>query len=117
MGGGKTTAPGTAKGRVMFGRRSEHSDSLLLVAATTLLILTARRYFQASAPRKSHSGLANSEVAGPGAFPRAISRSENSRQHPSSPFQIPWEGWKQMLWRTYGRTREDRLLASAPGVA
>ncbi len=100
----------------MFGRRSEHSDSLLLVAATTLLILTAQRYFQASTPRKSHSGLANSEVAGASAFPREISRSENSGQYPSSPFQIPWEGWKQILWRTYVRISEDRLLAIAAGV-
>jgi membrane protein len=36
--------------------------------------------------------------------------------HPASPFQIPWAGWKQILWRTYARIDEDRLLAIAAGV-
>jgi hypothetical protein len=35
--------------------------------------------------------------------------------HPASPFQIPWAGWKQILWRTYARINEDRLLAIAAG--
>ena len=30
--------------------------------------------------------------------------------------QIPWAGWKDILWRTYERTNEDRLLATAAGV-
>src|SRR3954454_15511739 len=33
-----------------------------------------------------------------------------------SPLQIPWSGWKDILWRTYERTGEDRLLAIAAGV-
>ncbi len=33
-----------------------------------------------------------------------------------SPLQIPWAGWKDILWRTYVRTGEDRLLAIAAGV-
>jgi membrane protein len=36
--------------------------------------------------------------------------------HPASPFQIPGAGWKQILWRTYARIDEDRLLAIAAGV-
>ena len=36
--------------------------------------------------------------------------------HPASPFQIRWAGWKQILWRTYARINEDRLLAIAAGV-
>jgi membrane protein len=39
-----------------------------------------------------------------------------SDRRPSSPFQISWTGWKQILWRTYVRTGEDRLLATAAGV-
>ena len=33
-----------------------------------------------------------------------------------NPLQIPWKGWKDILWRTYERTGEDRLLAIAAGV-
>jgi hypothetical protein len=30
--------------------RADHTDNLILIAATTLVILTAQRYFQTSAP-------------------------------------------------------------------
>lgn len=33
-----------------------------------------------------------------------------------SPFQIPWAGWKDIVWRTYHQIQEDRLLAIAAGV-
>ncbi len=99
----------------MSGRPSEHSNGLLLIAATAILILTAQRYFQAGTPRKSHSALADSEVAGRSTLVPAISQSAQ-RHHPARPFQIPWQGWKQILWRTYARINEDRLLAIAAGV-
>src|SRR3954453_17134486 len=34
----------------------------------------------------------------------------------SSPWQIPWKGWKDILLRTYQQINEDRLLAVAAGV-
>src|SRR3954467_6522148 len=34
----------------------------------------------------------------------------------TSPWQIPWAGWKDILWRTYGQIGDDRLLAVAAGV-
>ena len=33
-----------------------------------------------------------------------------------APWQIPWRGWKDVLWRTYQQIGEDRLLAVAAGV-
>ncbi len=42
-------------------------------------------------------------------------RSQHGR-HSKSPLQIPWAGWKDILWRAYQRTGEDRLLAIAAGV-
>jgi hypothetical protein len=33
------------------------------------------------------------------------------------PLQIPWVGWKDILWRTYTETFSDRLLSIAGGVA
>jgi membrane protein len=32
------------------------------------------------------------------------------------PRQIPWTGWKDILWRTYQQLSEDRLVAVAAGV-
>ncbi|MGB8630179.1 MAG: hypothetical protein WCD69_12430, partial [Xanthobacteraceae bacterium] len=37
-------------------------------------------------------------------------------RHAQTPWQIPWRGWKDILWRTYQQTGEDRLLAVAAGV-
>jgi membrane protein len=33
-----------------------------------------------------------------------------------TPWQIPWKGWKDICWRTYQQTGENRLLAVAAGV-
>jgi membrane protein len=33
-----------------------------------------------------------------------------------APGRIPWRGWKDILWRTYGQISEDRLLLIAAGV-
>jgi membrane protein len=37
-------------------------------------------------------------------------------RHAAAPWQIPWAGWKDILWRTYQQISEDRLLAVAAGV-
>jgi hypothetical protein len=37
-------------------------------------------------------------------------------RHASAPWQIPWAGWKDILWRTYQQINEDRVLAVAAGV-
>jgi membrane protein len=34
----------------------------------------------------------------------------------TTPWDIPWSGWKDILWRTYAQISEDRLLAVAAGV-
>src|ERR1700726_334824 len=99
----------------MSGGRSEHTDNLLLIAATTILILSAQRYFQAKPPREADPDPKDSAAAYPGSFHRELAQPGHGR-HASSPLQIPWAGWKDILWRTYVRTGEDRLLATAAGV-
>ena len=37
-------------------------------------------------------------------------------RHAQTPWQIPWRGWKDILWRTYEQIGENRLLAVAAGV-
>ena len=99
----------------MSGRQSSPSDHLLLIAATTILVLTAQRYFQSNPRRKSDPPPANLAVARRDNFADEISQSGHGRLS-SSPLQIPWAGWRDMLWRTYVRSGEDRLLAIAAGV-
>jgi membrane protein len=38
-------------------------------------------------------------------------------RHATHPLQIPWRGWKDILWRTYKEMQSDRLLSIAGGVA
>src|SRR5882757_2869856 len=51
----------------------------------------------------------------PAAFAEELSQPGRGRWS-KSPLRIPWKGWKDILWRTYERTGEDRLLAIAAGV-
>src|ERR1700730_12828398 len=37
-------------------------------------------------------------------------------RHATAPWQIPWAGWKDILWRTYQQINEDRVTAVAAGV-
>src|SRR5436305_13491979 len=51
----------------------------------------------------------------PAAFAKELAQRGRGRRS-KSPLQVPWAGWKDILWRTYVRTGEDRLLAIAGGV-
>jgi membrane protein len=104
----------------MSGRRYEANNNLLLIAATTILILTLQRYFQTNPSQTDPTPESDPRVAGQSlasldAVSGELSRPERGR-FSSHPFQIPWNGWKDILWRSYVRTGEDRLLATAAGV-
>jgi len=98
----------------MSGRRSGPNDNLLLIAATTLLLLTLQRYFQAGASPESVPPLTRRPIGRDD--PRAGETSRPGSPRSGNPLQIQWAGWKDILWRTYARTNEDRLLATAAGV-
>ncbi len=59
--------------------------------------------------------IGDTDVPPPQTFTRELAQSGRGR-HSSSPLQIPWTGWKDVLWRTYEQINEDRLLAIAAGV-
>jgi membrane protein len=88
--------------------RSEPTDNLLLIAATAILILAVQRYFQPD-PVPETAVTPASTFA-----PELAQHGRGRRSH--NPLQIPFAGWKDILWRTYERTNDDRLLATAAGV-
>ena len=94
--------------------RPEPGDNLVLIAATALLILAAQRYFQPP-PRRQDSGPAAPSLAERNATVADMVRPGHGR-FSGNPLQIPWTGWKDILWRTYQQIGEDRLLAIAAGV-
>jgi membrane protein len=102
----------------MAVRRSD-TDSLLLVAATTFAVLALQSFFSARTAERSvvdePQPIGDTDVPPPQTFTRELAQSGRGR-HSSSPLQIPWTGWKDVLWRTYEQINEDRLLAIAAGV-
>ena len=68
---------------------------------------------------KGGAGAAQSDRASPrsGDVKQDDQAAEDGRgRHASSPGEIPWAGWKDILWHTYARIGHDRLLAVAAGV-
>ena len=105
----------------MSGRRYEASDNLLLIAATAIAVLALQRLFerQPRQPTWSADCPATPPLSEPLVSADALSRELSHPDHgrlSHHPFQIPWQGWKDVLWRTYVRTNDDRLLATAAGV-
>ena len=99
LGGDPATAAGATRRNLMPRARSEHTDNLILIAATTILLLTAQRYFQTFARPRSVRARGRRRPR----RSRANLRSAATGGTRSSPFQIPWAGWKDILWRTYQR--------------
>jgi membrane protein len=54
--------------------------------------------------------------AGRDARNSASSESQSRGRQATSPWQIPWKGWKDILIRTYQQLDEDRVLPVAAGV-
>jgi membrane protein len=105
----------------MSGRRSVASDNLLLIAATAIGVLALQRLLEQQSPRPAshvHPPAApelSEPLVSTDDLTRELSHSDRGRLS-RHPLQIPWQGWKDVLWRTYVRTNEDRLLATAAGV-
>jgi membrane protein len=99
----------------MSRARSELADNLLLIAAATILVLTAQHYFRPLSPQTRRARLPNSAAAQRRGFsPELLQRGRG--RYSTNPLRIPRAGWKDILWRTYQRTSDDRLLATAAGV-
>ena len=90
---------------------SEPNNSLLLVAATAILVLSALHFLQ----RNFLPASSGNAIAPTGDGPLELTQRGRGR-HAENPFQIPWTGWKDVLWRTHERSNDDRLLATAAGV-
>ena len=102
----------------MRAGRSDQLDSWVLVAATAIFVLTAKRYFEdsgfvRSGPPQDHR---NNEANSPETNPAGAAMQSGHGRRARSPFRIPWAGWKDIFWRTYQRIDDDRLLATAGGV-
>ncbi len=93
-----------------FAEIRPHARSPVL---STLIygLLAAIALARAGVPRKRSDLKARQQSAPSFEQPRGRGR------RATTPWQIPWSGWKDIFWRTYQQSDEDRLLATAAGVA
>jgi membrane protein len=92
----------------------------LIVYALLSLVAATRRSSTASerakpTPVGARPGTSRSTDEPLGVQQARADESERGRRA-TVPWQIPWAGWKDILWRTYAQIGEDRLLAVAAGV-
>ncbi len=109
--------------RVAVQRRAAISSAEYWTFLCVVAVLVVAR----AIPRTSAASALNGRPAA-GAFGCARSSDESLAIHhkraqepgrgrqADAPWQIPWLGWKDILWRTYQQIGKDRLLAVAAGV-
>src|SRR5262249_14473629 len=86
--------------------------SLLLLVGTTLVATQLDR------ARGAATGAFGSmrSTDEPESWQHGRARQPGRGRDATAPWQIPWRGWRAILWRTYAQTGGDRWLAVAAGV-
>jgi membrane protein len=92
----------------------ERRSILPLLAYGALGVITFSRGTRAPCgpPRETRSSRsANQERA-----QTALASEDGEERNASAPWEIPERGWKDILWRTYAKVNDNRLLSVAAGV-
>jgi membrane protein len=95
-----------------MSRLSERVEDIAMVAATAMLAIAAQRHFW---PAKIPDTIAANAPIPKRDYSQRIAEPNRGRQS-THPLQIPPRGWRDIFWRFYQRTSEDRLLAISAGV-
>jgi membrane protein len=115
-----TAMPAPVPMRAASGAPSPASLWPLLCSAVLVAIMLASEIArvyraQSSVPRRPATGAFG--TARKSDEPRAVQHKRTHElgwgRHAETPWQIPWKGRKDILWRTYEQIGEDRLLAVA----
>ena len=94
-----------------MARLGDPLRQLLFLAGAVLLGLAVREYQE---ERRARHHLAAKEEDSDATSSAALQPGRGRAS--SNPLLIPWRGWNDILWRTYARINEDRLLSIAAGV-
>ena len=90
--------------------------SSALVVGAMLAIEAAVKYgVQATTARRPATGALGTTRSSdePSALDHEKVHEPKRGRHAQAPWQIPWHGWRDILWRTYQQIGEDHLLAVA----
>ena len=99
---------------------ASYTDPWAVAAAAAFALFALQSYLAGSRAQPEPDApepqvIGTTKVTPPEAFTRELAQRGRGRRS-ASPLQIPWNGWKDILWRTYDQINEDRLLAIAAGV-
>ncbi|MDB5485895.1 MAG: YihY/virulence factor BrkB family protein [Tardiphaga sp.] len=95
-----------------MSRLSDRAEDLALVAITATLAVALTLQFR---PVRLPKALPADAPLPPRDYSERIAEPGRGRDS-EHPLQIPRRGWRDIFWRFYQRTGEDRLLAIAAGV-
>jgi membrane protein len=104
---------------------TRHVHSVLSWVAAALVVMAAAALVSDTEPearrkadrRRLATGVAKLTPAQePQDWQRGRAHERGRGRRALSPLEIPWDGWKDIFWRTYAGIGEDRLLATAAGV-
>jgi membrane protein len=82
----------------------------------TVFAAEVGRLYRAQSRRRAGRKILSGSSEEPQATQHGRALQPGRGRHAATPWQIPARGWKDILWRTYERIGEDRLLAVAAGV-
>ena len=87
-----------------------------LLAYGALSVIAFARQGELRRPRREGGALdrARAKEDTPAVAENADERGRGRRA--TTPRAIPWRGWKDILWRTYAKINDNRLMAVAAGV-
>jgi membrane protein len=103
----------------MFGSKARRRrDAPSVLVSFIVLLGTSALALQLDRARNRHTGAFGTRrvTDEPREWQEARAQQPGRGRQAVTPSQIPWRGWKDVLWRTYAQLNEDRLLAVAAGV-
>jgi len=103
----------------MSGRNARRRrDAPSLLVSFILLLGTSALALQLERARNASTGAFGTRRSTdePLAWQEARADEPGRGRKATTPWQIPFRGWKDILWRTWQQLNEDRLLAVAAGV-
>jgi membrane protein len=105
----------------MLSKRPDLPFLLSAASAALLLVMPAlRRSYKSTAhrmvPNERPFGERRSSEE-PLSLELQRAQEHDRGRHATQPMQIPWNGWYDILWRTYQEIQQDRLLSIAGGVS
>lgn len=97
-------------------RRRLESPSLLRAAGVVVGFAFLRALLSPDRPHTGRGAFGSGSAAEPVDVQHRRALEHGRGRRARSPWGIPWQGWKDILWRTYAQIQDDRLFAISAGV-